>query len=210
MVEANDAFERYAASQGVYIHHYHADNSRFADNIFRQAVARKGQTLSFCGVNAHFQNGVAEQRIRELQDHAWCMLIHANKRWPTAITPNLWPYALRMANSIHNETPSLKYIQSPLERFTGTQVLPNPRYWHHFGAPAYVLDSEVDQGKKFPKWTDRARVGIYLGPAPQHARSVALVLSLTTGLTSPQLHVTIDDSFQTMRKAFDTQQPKSL
>jgi hypothetical protein len=108
-VEAKDAFERYAASHGIYTRNYHADNGRFADNMFRQAVARKGQTLSFCGVNAHFQNGVAERRIRELQDHARCMIIHANKRWPTAITTNLWPYALRMANSLHNETLSLKH-----------------------------------------------------------------------------------------------------
>ena len=27
-VEAKDAFERYEASQGVYIHHYHADKCR--------------------------------------------------------------------------------------------------------------------------------------------------------------------------------------
>jgi hypothetical protein len=64
-------------------------------------------------------------------------------------------------------------------------------------------------GKKFPKWTDQARAGIYLGPSPQHARSVALVLSLTSGLLSPQFHVTVDN-FQTMRKAFDTAQPRSL
>ena len=209
-VEAKDAFERYTASHGAYIHHYHADNGCFADNMFRQAVARKGQTLSFCGVNAHFQNGVAERRIRELQDHARCMLIHAQKRWSTAITTNLWPYALRMANNLHNETPSLKYRQSPLERFTGTQVSPNPRHWHHFGAPAYVLASDVASGKHYPKWTDRARVGIYLGPSPQHARSVALVLSLTTGLSSPQFHVSIDDSFQTMRSAFGASQPASM
>jgi hypothetical protein len=208
-VDAKDAFERYASSHGIYIRHYHAGNGRFADNLFRQAVARKGQTLSFCGVNAHFQNGVAERRIRELQDHARCMLIHANKRWSTAITTNLWPYALRMANGIHNDTPTIKHRQSPLERFTGTHVLPNPRHWHHFGAPVYVLDSDVASGKKFPKWTDRARVGIYLGPSPQHDRSVALILSLTTGLTSPQFHVTIDDTIQTMRKAFGAQQPPS-
>ena len=63
-VEVKDVFERCAASQGVYIHYYHAYNGRFADNLFRQAVARKSQTLSFCRVSAHFQNGVAERRIR--------------------------------------------------------------------------------------------------------------------------------------------------
>ena len=40
-VEAVDAFERYAVSLGVYVHHYHADNGRFADNLFRQAVRKR-------------------------------------------------------------------------------------------------------------------------------------------------------------------------
>ncbi|WP_317203594.1 hypothetical protein, partial [Janthinobacterium sp.] len=89
-VLAKEAFERYAASHGVAVTHYHADNGRFADNKFRQAVNQvRGQTLSFCGVNAHFQNGVAERRIRELQDHARTMLIHSSKRWPTAINTHL-------------------------------------------------------------------------------------------------------------------------
>ena len=95
-------FEHYTASHGIFfIHRYHATNGRFADNLlFRQAAARKGQTISYCGVNSHFQNGVTKRRIREPQDHARCMLIYANNIWPEGITPNLWPYALRTANSL--------------------------------------------------------------------------------------------------------------
>jgi len=75
------AFERFAKSHGVQaIQHYHADNGIFADNLFKRAVAEGGQTLSFCGVNAHWQNGVAKRRIRELQDHARTMLLHAAHR----------------------------------------------------------------------------------------------------------------------------------
>jgi hypothetical protein len=38
-----------------------------ADNKFKQAIEQsRGQTLSFYGVNPHFQNGVVERRIREL------------------------------------------------------------------------------------------------------------------------------------------------
>jgi hypothetical protein len=69
-IEAKEALERYANAHDVKIKHYHGDNGIFADNLFRKAVADAGQTLSFCGVNAHFQNGIAERRIRELQDHA--------------------------------------------------------------------------------------------------------------------------------------------
>jgi hypothetical protein len=130
-VRAKEEFERYAASHGVTVRHYHADNGRFADNKFRQAVASRGQTLSFCGVNAHFQNGIAERRIRELQEHARTMLIHANKRWPSAITTNLWPYAVRMANDILNATPNLKtgqphstYSPTPTSQSTRSTGIP--------------------------------------------------------------------------------------
>lgn len=209
-VEAKDAFERFAASHGVQVRHYHADNGRFADNKFRKAVSDNRQTISFCGVNAHFQNGVAERRIRELQDHARTMLIHARRRWPKAITANLWPYALRMANDLHQIAPAIKPPQSiPIEKFSGSKVTANTEHWHHFGSPVYVLDSDLASGKKIDKWSERARVGIYLGRSSQHARTVALVLSLSTGLTSPQFHLKVDSTFQTMRASFGHQPPQS-
>jgi hypothetical protein len=76
-LEAKDAFEAYAKSVGVTIQHYHADNGRFSDNLFLERVKDKGQTISFCGVNAHFQNGIAEKKIRDLQEAARSQLLHA-------------------------------------------------------------------------------------------------------------------------------------
>jgi hypothetical protein len=52
------------------IHHYHADNGRFADSVFMGAVEKSQHTISLCGANAHFQNGVVEKRIRDLQEQA--------------------------------------------------------------------------------------------------------------------------------------------
>jgi hypothetical protein len=62
-INAKDAFKAYAKPYNVTIQHYHADNGRFADNSFCQSCQEKQQTISFCGVNAHWQNGVAEKRI---------------------------------------------------------------------------------------------------------------------------------------------------
>jgi hypothetical protein len=59
-LKAKLAFEAFAESHGVRVKHYHADNGRFADNLFRNDCAPKQQTQSFCGVNAHWQNGIAE------------------------------------------------------------------------------------------------------------------------------------------------------
>jgi hypothetical protein len=62
-IEAKEAFERWSESNGVKIKHYHADNGRFAENAFMNHIDKSNQTISFCGVNAHFQNGRAERRI---------------------------------------------------------------------------------------------------------------------------------------------------
>ena len=202
-VEAKHACEQYFADHGVKIRHYHADNGRFADNLWRQDCQKQRQRLTFCGVNAHFQNGIAERRIRELQEQTRTALIHANRRWPEVVNAHLWPYALRMANDLLNHSPDLQRKHIPIEAFSGTKVRFNPNHWAHFGCPVYVLDKDLQQpGKKIGKWEYRARVGCYLGQSPQHARTVALVLSLQTGLVSPQFHVTLDPTFQTMRRSF--------
>ena len=43
-------------------------------------------------------------------------------------------------------------------------------------------------------------MGIYLGPSPNHASSVHMILSLQTGHVSPQFHVYFDDMFKTIRE----------
>jgi hypothetical protein len=199
-LEAKHAFERYCGTAKVAVRHYHGDNGRFADNAFKQDCEKQHQALSYCGVNAHFQNGIAEKRIRDLQDNARTMMIHAQARWPSVITTNLWPYAMRTGNEIHNYTPRMKDGQTPIELFSQVPVKPQIRNFHHFGCPTYVLDNTLQGGKKIPKWAKRARLGVYLGPSPAHAQSVALILNLRTGLVSPQFHLQFDDQFETVRE----------
>jgi hypothetical protein len=93
-LEGKHAFACWASSHNVKVKHYHADNGRFAETVFMSEVARKGQTICFCGVNAHFQNGKPERRIRVLQDLARSQLLHAMHCWPIVIMTNLWPYAI--------------------------------------------------------------------------------------------------------------------
>jgi hypothetical protein len=59
-VDVKRAFERFATEHRVRIQHYHCDNGRFADSIFCEACEAQSQKLTFCGVNAHFQNGIAK------------------------------------------------------------------------------------------------------------------------------------------------------
>ncbi len=191
---------------GHKVKHYHADNGIFASKMWRAHCISKHQGLSFAGVGAHHQNGVAENRIRLLQSQARTMLIHAAKRWPSAVTTNLWPYAIRMANESSNELPSLQFKdgRTPLQAIAGSRATTNPNFWQPFACPVYMLDDALQTaGGIHGKWKDRSRVGLYLGRSPIHACSIALVLNLQTGLVSPQFHVTFDPFFQTVKRTFD-------
>jgi hypothetical protein len=196
-VRAKESFERYAKSYGVNIKHYHADNGRFKDKAFMKSIEDSGQTISFSGVGAHHQNGIAEKRIGDLQRRATTLLLHVQRRWPDAITTHLWPYALRAANDSRNNTPTAKSNEYPMSRFCRTARVPKLRRQHHFGCPVYVLSKDMQDGKKARKWEDRTRVGINLGHSPRHAHSVSLILNIKTGLASPQFHCMYDDLFET-------------
>jgi hypothetical protein len=76
-VQAKEAFERFAKAHRVTVKHYHADNGIFTEAEFIRSVEQSHQTISFCGVNAHHMNGHAEKRIRDLQESARVMLLHA-------------------------------------------------------------------------------------------------------------------------------------
>jgi hypothetical protein len=192
-VESKKAFEAFARSHGVPILQYHADNGIFKANLWLDTCKASHQTITFAGVGAHHQNGVVERRIRELQDMARTMLIHAQRRWPKAINANLWPYAIRMENDSINMTPNLKFEdhRTPLEPLSLTEVTTNPNHWHHFGCPVCVLSSNLQQaGGIHHKRKEKARLGVYL----------ALVMDVQTGFVSPQFHNKLYPTFQTIRE----------
>ncbi len=100
-VDAKRAFEHFAKQHGVRVLHYHCDNGWFADNDIKNACASANQRLTFCGVNAHFQNGIAKKAIHYLRGSASKQLLHARHGWPAAIHLALWPYTLRYMAYLH-------------------------------------------------------------------------------------------------------------
>ena len=106
---------------------------------------------------------------------------------------------MRHANDIANATPKKSEELSPLELFSGVQVAPKLRHLQAFGCPTYVLDNALQSGQGTPKWKNHSRLGVYLGPSPNHAHSIALVLNPCTGHVSPQFHVKFDDFFETVQ-----------
>ena len=63
---AKSAFEHHANEGGVSISSYQADNGHFADAGFQKAIKDVHQSITFCEVGSHHQNGIVERRIKEL------------------------------------------------------------------------------------------------------------------------------------------------
>ena len=199
-LEAKRAFEAHCRKYNVNVENYHADNGRFADNLYVNDVRAKGQTITYCGVNAHWQNGIAERMIRTLRETARTQLLHAIERWPSNCSTHLWPFALRYAAQVQNEVPK-KDGESPISKFSGVSVQANMNHLHAFGCPVYALNNDLASGKTIGNWNRRARLGIYLGPSPRHARTVSLVMNPSNGLVSPQFHVSHDEFFETVDRS---------
>ncbi|KAI2494626.1 hypothetical protein MHU86_19904 [Fragilaria crotonensis] len=199
-VEGKRAFEAYSHRHGVKVENYHADNGIFKAYKWVDACKLDGQGMTFAAVNAHHQNGIAERRIRELQELARAMLTHANARWSDTITANLWPYAIRNANDAVNHTPSMQDAarRSPIEIFSNSKVATNPKHWKPFGCPTYVLSNELQSNRPFHKWSQRSRAGVYLGDH-RNTDETSLVMDRDTALVSPQFHVAYDATFDTVK-----------
>jgi hypothetical protein len=109
------------------------------------------------------------------------MMLHAKQRWPKAITANLWPRAMRMANEVSNVAPGITDAMSPIEKSSQAAPAPKVKHCHTFGSPVHASDAKPQSGKTVSKWKHEARIGICLGASPTHSRKAALVLSLTAG-----------------------------
>ena len=148
--------------------------------------------------------------------------LYAMHNNPKAINVHLWPYALRHASYLFNHFLRHGKTESPLEPFSSSHVRCNLQHLHHFGCPIYVLASQLQNRQKLPRWNTRTHGGVYLGYSPYHTASVGLILSLETGLVSPQFHCTYDDLFHTPKldnhatskwqelAGFDPDNPKSF
>ena len=58
-LDAKHAFKCVMQQHGVNIKHYHCDNGCFANHAFMDNVHMAGQTIAFCTVGAHHQNGIS-------------------------------------------------------------------------------------------------------------------------------------------------------
>ena len=199
-IEGKHKFEHEAHLNSVKIKAYRADNHPFAADEFVTDLKLENQTISYSGVGAHHQNGVAERGLQTITTWARAMMMHQLIHWPDQFDAAMWPFAMDHAVYLWNNMPKSRDGHTPAELFSRTttfedDAISRARIW---GCPAYVLDPKLQDGKKLPKWTPRSRIGVYLGVSPTHSSTVGRILHPSTGHISPQYHVVYDELFQTV------------
>ncbi len=133
---AKSDFERHANDGGVSIISYKADNGRFADAGFQKAIKDANQSITFCAVGAHHQNGILERRIKELTLISRTLLLHAKRHWPDYITTMMWPCASKEAAYRLNQFSLQSDGRSCEATFFNIDAdLFNPTTLHVFGSP---------------------------------------------------------------------------
>jgi hypothetical protein len=116
---------------------------------------------------------------------ARAMILHASMHWKDGIDASLWPMAVNHAIHIYNNNPD-KGV-TPEDIFIGSTV-PRLRLLdlHVWGCPVYVMDPQMQQGRKLPRWQPRSRRGVNLGFSLQHSSEVTLISNLQTGIIDTQ------------------------
>ena len=114
--------EREANTCGVNIRSFRADNGVFKSKEFKLELEENGQAVTFCGVGAHHQNGIAERYIRTMVERTRTVLLNAHAMWPEIVDIELWTFAFRHIVTKWNNTPrpDLEY-KTPDEVFSGVK-----------------------------------------------------------------------------------------
>ena len=162
-LESKESFEIFAKCYNVRIKHIHSYNSIFMMKVFKDHVVACDQQQSFCGVGAHWQNGVIKHYIGIITTHTHTMLLHTIQMWLEVITSEFWSYAFLHAVHLHNCTPWANKTKSPFTLFTDEVMTNHPNDFKVFGSPVYVLDPSLQSGSLGPsKWKERAYQGVYI------------------------------------------------
>ena len=202
-LKAKVAFETMCSGYGVIVQEYLSDNgTAFRNKDFEAHLQQFRQTIRHAGVGAHHSNGIAERAISTVMSISRAMLHHSAIHWPDIANVELWSLAVLHAVYVLNRVPREDSGLSPLELFTRqTWTRSKLLDFHVWGAPAYVLDDTIADGKKLPRWKPRGSRHLYVGSGAlgsAHSHSIPLILSMDTGKITHQYHVVFDDWFSTV------------
>ena len=94
MIKCKHAYEGYCRERGVHVAKYHADNTSFDAEAFREDCQVQNQQLDFSGVGAQHQNAAVERSTRTISGWTRSMMLHAILHCLDQEDLALWPFAL--------------------------------------------------------------------------------------------------------------------
>jgi hypothetical protein len=116
------ALKKICAKADCSIKHYQAANGQCSENEFLAPCNNLNQTIEFCGVGAHHQNGIIKNRNKQLTQTARVILLHDMRMWPQIVDQMFWPFAIKAAaermNSLHINTDG----HTPESKFYGVNI----------------------------------------------------------------------------------------
>ncbi len=153
--------EASARDEGFKIKKYHSDNGIFSSNEFKAHCDRQQTKYSFSGVGEKHMNGIAERNIKTVAQWARANMLHLAHSWPQYADSKYWPQAINYATWVFNNLPNMESSISPNEVWSNVRNSDDIfQRAHVFGCPVYVLDALLQDGKKIPKWSPHAHLGL--------------------------------------------------
>ena len=180
-IDAKHAFEKFARKYHVTVKHYHANNGVFAAKNFCKTVNRVHRMITFCWVNIHHQNCVAE----------WCIKDLTKKRNGTYHVPVLFDPTL------FSKPPNLFVICRKLVTANRRSRSSQDQQWGQIIRSTIFTLSAVwpmcwtllfKPTNRFWSGMIWNQLGVHPCFSPNHATNVALILNTTTEYVSPQFH----------------------
>ena len=143
-IKGKREFERELAQYGRKVKQYRGDNGIYRSKEFLDELSIRDQTIEFCGVGAHHQNGVAERAIQTISYSARTMMLFAAMHWPDEAKLDLWPLAIDYSIYVWNRMPNRTSGLSPIELITNEKSdHMNLLSTHVWGCPCFVLDPRL-------------------------------------------------------------------
>ena len=142
------------AQAGLSVKHYHANNGRSLDNGFVDAINIKSQKPTFCGVGAHHQNGIIENKNKVLTAGARTLLLHGIRMWPQIIDYMFWSFAIKDVAKWINSLKVDILGRMPESSLHGVEVQDIPmKSYHKIFCPTYVIEARLQStgGAGLPK-----------------------------------------------------------
>ncbi len=162
--------EAMACDEGFKVKEYHSDNGIFSLADFKAHCNRLQTKYTFSGVGAKHMNGIAEQNIKTIVQWVRANMLHLAHSWPQHADPKYWPQAINYATWVFNNLPNMDSVISPNKIWSNMRNCDEVfKQAHVFGCPVYVLDAALQDGKKIPKWSPHARLGLFLGFSDVHS-----------------------------------------